>query len=70
MQDGTPLLPIRNPCEFHARSILPWGDSSVDHKASNTCAEIVTFQGVRLRRFLNRHGLFDQFLVEDAAGKR
>jgi hypothetical protein len=45
-------------------------DPSEELKYYNTGAEIRTMQGIRLMNFIARHGLWDKFKEEDAAGKR
>jgi hypothetical protein len=39
-------------------------------KYGNTSAESVAEKSIREMHFINRHGLYDQFIAEDAAGKR
>lgn len=45
-------------------------DPDNQHKYYNTAAEIMAEQESRLMDFVNRHGLGDKFVAEDAVGKR
>jgi hypothetical protein len=45
-------------------------DPTNNFKYFNTRTELTAEQQIRLSRFLERHGLWNQFRAEDAAGKR
>ena len=45
-------------------------DPSNQFKYFNTMAEITAEEHGRLTHFIDRHGTWDTFIVEDAAGKR
>jgi hypothetical protein len=45
-------------------------DPEHDGQYFNTAGEIAALEVRRLRNFLLRHNLWDQFLAEDAQGKR
>ncbi len=55
---------------FHEMHECKSVDPENQRRYYNVCGEISSEQFVRLTGFLERHGLYDKFIEEDAAGKR